>query len=210
MVHLLPHALEAEARLGIDYSVAPSILLAGYYFIFFIERVITSHSHELPTTDSQRQGHQHALSHTQNTLNPHVSTAGCEPAPVPVDIADSTRRDGEDAIAVTFPGDQDKSKYLGSIHVHHVSSASLVVFLFVLGVHQVLEALVVGVSTSAKTVLLLFTAVAVHKLPTHMALTTRFIRAGFETKRILWWLLPYTLVAPVSVLIGLGLAEAES
>lgn len=68
----------------------------------------------------------------------------------------------------------------------------------------------VGVQDTARSVLLLVAAIAVHKLPTHMALTTRYLRAGYSVRRLMWWLAPFTLVSPVSVLIGMAISNAAS
>lgn len=43
-----------------------------------------------------------------------------------------------------------------------------------------------------------------------MALTTRFLSAGFTPKRLLLWLVPFSIVGPAAILIGLAISKAAS
>lgn len=50
---------------------------------------------------------------------------------------------------------------------------------------------------------LLFASIASHKVVTAMALTSRFLKANANTTQIVFFMTIFTLITPVSILLGL-------
>ncbi|KAF6258712.1 Zinc/iron permease [Scenedesmus sp. NREL 46B-D3] len=100
-------------------------------------------------------------------------------------------------------------------HTHHhavVVAGDLrqgMVLLVAMAVHTFLECMALGLMDQRKEFLMLFMAIASHKLISGLALSSRFLKDGATTRQITLYVGPFVIVAPTAILAGMYVSNVH-
>eukprot|EP00775_Hariotina_reticulata_P010088 gene10088-10243_t len=101
------------------------------------------------------------------------------------------------------------------VPVHHhpqVSTGDLtqgVILLVAMTVHTFLECMALGLMDLRREFLMLFMAIASHKLISGLALSSRFLKEGATTRQITLYVGPFAFVAPAAILVGMFVRDVN-
>jgi zinc transporter 1/2/3 len=217
LIHLLPESTKAFADLGIDFGGIPMAHLlaaSGFLFVFLIEKVIFlgHHGHE--------HGHSHGHSHSHSGAkreedradliqeNPNLSNRESSvrimleetnTIPSPQDSPKSGVTLISDTILVDAPPSPNPSPDEGK------SLMLAVLLMLVLSVHSFISGLTVGVLQKLDLIVSIGIAIISHKWIEAFALGISLTKANLKGKQFAKYVLLYSIMEPLGVLLGIAL-----
>lgn len=154
-----------------------------------VKPLLTEEQHAHEHDDEHAHAHQHSHDHAHD--HGHGCTAGH---------------------SVSVQQQQHAHVHLAHTHHHAVVVGDLrqgVVLLVAMAVHTFLECMALGLMDQRKEFLMLFMAIASHKLISGLALSSRFLKDGATTRQITLYVGPFVLVAPTAILAGMYVSNVH-
>jgi len=219
LIHLLPESTKAFADLGIDFGGIPMAHLlaaSGFLFVFLIEKVIFLGPHGHEHGHGHSHGHSHSHSGTKReddradliqgnpNLNNRESSVRImleetNTIPSPQDSPKSGVTIVPDTILVDTPPSPNQSPDEGK------SLMLAVLLMLVLSVHSFISGLTVGVLQKLDLIVSIGIAIISHKWIEAFALGISLTKANLRGKQFAKYVLLYSIMEPLGVLLGIAL-----